>query len=127
MEICQTELKPENPAFMRSLNQSSQIFWYQNCCAFMRSCVESLRYGSVQIELRPKMSAFMRSCVQTSEIRALNFLVSKLLCVRGFMRSKFEVWISPNRNETKNVCVHAFRPVKFFWYQNCFGHIGRAY
>ena len=101
-------------AFVRSNqeSQSSQIFWDQNFCAFMHSCIQKSRYGLTQIELRAKTSAFMRSCVQTS---FSNFLPSKFLCVRAFMRSNFEIWLNPNRTETKNLCVHAFKPVfKFF-------------
>ena len=83
----------------------SQIFCYQNIFALVRSCVQASRYGSIQIELKPKTSVFMRSN------QFSNFLESKFLCIRAFMRSNLEIQLNPNRTETKNLCVHAVKLV----------------
>ena len=76
-------------AFVRSNqeSQSSKIFCHQNICAFVPSRIQTSRYGSIQIELRPKTSAFMRSCAHTSKVSALKFFgikISMRSCVHAF-------------------------------------------
>ena len=100
--------------FVRSnqWSQSSQIFWHQNCCAL---CIHAFKLWDRAQSRNNCDWKFLRSCVfafKPVKSELSNFLTSKLLCARVFMRSNFEKGLNPDRILTENFCVHAFKPVK---------------